>query len=90
MSVQHKKSFRKLVNQDHILVKKGLPAVARRFLEIRKVQLRDGKVFFLIIRILFFSRNATYFVIDPKPWFGNYFLQLESPTNKDDCVSLNV
>ena len=66
MSVQHKKNFTKLDNQDHILVKKGLAAVARRFLETRKVRLRDGKVFFLFIRILFFSKNATYFVIDPK------------------------
>ena len=65
MSVQHKKNFTKLDNQDHILVKKGLAAVARRFLETRKVRLRDGKVFFLFIRILFFSKNATYFVIDP-------------------------
>ena len=65
MSVQHKKNFTKLDNQDHILVKKGLAAVARRFLETRKVRLRDGKVFFLFIRILFFSKNATYFVTDP-------------------------
>ena len=64
MSVQHKKNFTKLDNQDHILVKKGLVVVARRFLETRKVRLRDGKVFFLFIRILFFSKNATYFVID--------------------------
>ena len=67
MSVQHKKNFTKLDNQDHILVKKGLAAVARRFLETRKVRLRDGKVFFLFIKILFFSKNATYFIIDPKP-----------------------
>ena len=64
MSVQHKKNFTKLDNQDHILVKKGLAAVTRRFLETRKILLRDGKVFFLFIRI-FFSKNATYFVIDP-------------------------
>ena len=65
MSVQHKKNFTKLDNHGHILVKKGLGAVARRFVETRKVRLRDGKVFFLFIRILFFSKNATYFVIDP-------------------------
>ena len=66
MSVQHKKNFTKLDNQDHILVKKGLAAVARRFLETRKVRLRDGKVLFLCVRILFFSKNATYFVIEPE------------------------
>ena len=65
MSVQYKKNFTKFDNQDHILFKKGLAAVGRRFLETRKVRLRDGKVFFLFIRILFFSKNATYFVIDP-------------------------
>ena len=65
MSVQYKKNFTKLDNQDHILVKKGLAAVARRFLETRKVRQRDVKVFFLYIRILFFSKNATHFVIDP-------------------------
>ena len=59
------KNFTKLDNQDHILVKKGQAAVARRFLETRKVRLRDGKVFFLFIRILFFPKNATCFVIDP-------------------------
>ena len=64
MSVQHKKNFSKLDNQDHILVKKGVAAVTGRFLETRKVRLRDGKVFFLFIRILFFSKNPTYFVID--------------------------
>ena len=63
MSVQHKKNLTKLDNQDHILVKKGLAGVARRFLQTRKVRLRDGNVFFLWI--LFFSKNATYFVIDP-------------------------
>ena len=47
MSVQHKKSLTKLDNQDHILVKKGLAGVARRFLQTRKVRLRDGNVFFL-------------------------------------------
>ena len=65
MSVQHKKNFTKLDNHGHILVKKGLGAVARRFVKTRKVRLRDGKVFFLFIRILFFSKNATYFVIEP-------------------------
>ena len=65
MSIHHKKNFKKLDNQDHILVKKGLAAVARRFLETRKVWLRDGKVLFLLIRILFFSKNTAYFVIDP-------------------------
>ena len=65
MSVQHKKNFTKLDNHNHILVKKGLAAVARRFLETRKVWLRDGKVLFLLIRILFFSKNTAYFVIDP-------------------------
>ena len=64
MSVQHKKNFSKLDNQDHILVKKGVAAVTGRFLETRKVRLTDGKVFFLFIRILFFSKNPTYFVID--------------------------
>ena len=78
MSVQHKKNFTKLDNQDHILAKKGLAAVAGRFLETKKVRLRDGKVFFLFIRILFFSKNATYFVIDPVnliTWFSvvNYY-----------------
>ena len=62
MSVQHKNQNH---NQNHILVKEGLAAVERRFLETRKVRLRDGKVFFLFIRILFFSKNATYFVTDP-------------------------
>ena len=65
MSVQHKKNFTKLDNQDHNLVTKDLAAVARTFLETRKVRLRDGKVFFPFIRILFFSKNATYFVMDP-------------------------
>ena len=65
MSVQHKKNFAKLDSQAHILVKKSLAAVVRRFLETRKVQLRDRKVLFLFIRILFFSKNASYFVIDP-------------------------
>ena len=65
MSVQHKKNFPKLDNQDHILVKEGVATVAGRFLETRKARLRDGKVFFLFIRILFFSKNPTYFVIDP-------------------------
>ena len=65
MSVQHKKKFTKLDNQDHILVKKGPATVVRRFLETRKARLRDGKVLFLFIKILFFSKNATYFVIDP-------------------------
>ena len=76
MSVQHKKNFTKLDNHDHILVKKGLGAVARRFIETRKVRLRDGKVFFLFIRILFFSKNATYFVIDPP---GAYQTQIIMP-----------
>ena len=67
MSVQHKKTS-KLDNQDHILVKKGLAAIAGKFLETRKVRLRDGKGFFLFIRILIFSKNASYFVIDPYPF----------------------
>ena len=61
MSVQHKKNFTKLDNQDHILVKKGLAAVARRFLETRKVRLKDGKVFFLFMRILFFFKKCNPF-----------------------------
>ena len=56
MSLQHKKNFTKLDNQDHILVKKRPATVARRFLETRKVRLRDGKMFFLFIRILFFAK----------------------------------
>ena len=67
MSVQSKKNVTNVDNQEHILVKKGLATVARRFLETKKVRLRDGKVFFPFIRILFFSKNATYFIIDPKP-----------------------
>ena len=64
MSVQHKKNFTKLDNQDHILVKKGLAAVARRFLETREVRLKVEKVFFLFIRIfqkcnLFRNRPTT-------------------------------
>ena len=51
MSVQHKQNFTKLDNQDHILVKKGLPVVGRTFLQTTKVRLRDGNVFFLFIRI---------------------------------------
>ena len=65
MSVQHKNNFTKLDNQDYILVKKGLAVVARRLLETRKVRLRDENVFFLFIRVLFFSKNTTHFVIDP-------------------------
>ena len=61
MSVQHKKNFTKLDNQDHILAKKGLAAVARRFLETKKVRLRNGKVFFLFIRILFFFQKCNLF-----------------------------
>ena len=71
MSVQHKKNFTKLDKQDHILVKKGLTAVARRFLETRKVRQRDGKVFFLFIRTSFFSKDATCFVIDHKGTTSN-------------------
>ena len=74
MSVQHKKNFTKLDNQD--LVKKGLAAIARKFLETRKVRLRDGKGFFLFIRILIFSKNATYFVIDPYPFPPSAFQKI--------------
>ena len=91
MSVQHKKNFTKLDNQDHILVKKGLPVVARRFLETRKVRLRDGKVFFLFIRVLFFSKNVTCFVIDPFLLQANaqVFLQTFGPQEiKNNTITM--